>query len=151
MVVIEVETRIAAPAARVFDLKLDMDVHAASQAGSRETATTSTGAPGLALGDEVSFRARHLGVAWTLTSRITSYERPHRFVDEQVRGPFAAMSHEHLFVEDAGGVTLMTDRMTVRAPLGVVGRAVEISVLRPYLHRLLDQRAAFVRQRAETG
>ena len=94
-------TLVRAAPEKVFDLELDADVHAASLAGSGERATTSTGRPGLALGDEVTFTARHLGRAWRLTSRITAYERPHRFVDEQVRGPFASMRHEHLF-EDAG-------------------------------------------------
>jgi ligand-binding SRPBCC domain-containing protein len=32
-----------------------------------------------------------------MTSRITEWSRPERFVDEQVRGPFAAFRHEHLF------------------------------------------------------
>jgi ligand-binding SRPBCC domain-containing protein len=150
VVVVEVRTRVAAPPARVFDLKLDMDVHAASQARSGETATTSGATPGLRLGEEVTLRARHFGIRWTLVSRVTSYERPRRFVDEQVRGPFAAMSHEHTFVEVDGG-TLMTDRMRIRAPLGRLGRLADAAVLRPYLRRLLRQRADFVRTAAEAG
>lgn len=151
MIVVKVVTRIAAPAARVFDLALDMDAHAASLAGSGETATTSTGTPALLLGDEVALRARHAGITWTMSARVTAYDRPRRFVDEQVRGPFAAMSHEHLFADVSPGVTVMTDRMTVRAPLGMIGKAVEVSVLRPYLRRLLRRRAAYLRQRAEAG
>ncbi|MEE6295784.1 SRPBCC family protein [Georgenia wangjunii] len=151
MVVVEVVTHVTAPAARTFDLALDMEVHAASLAGSEETATTSTGTPALLLGDEVTLRARHAGFMWTMTARVTAYDRPRRFVDEQVRGPFATMSHEHLFAEVSPGRTVMTDRMTVRAPFGLLGRAAEAALLGPYLRRLLRQRATYVRQRAEAG
>ncbi|GAA0798866.1 SRPBCC family protein [Spirilliplanes yamanashiensis] len=146
---IEVVTEIGAPPAVVFDLELDVDVHAASLPGSRETATTSTGRRRVGLGDEVTFRARHFGLVWRMTSRITAFERPHRFVDEQVRGPFRVLRHEHVFDGIGGGRTRMTDRMTVRAPLGPLGAVVTRLVLAPYLRRLLRQRAAHVRRLGE--
>jgi ligand-binding SRPBCC domain-containing protein len=43
------------------------------------------------LGDTVTWRARHFGIAFQMTSAITDYERPIRFVDEQQRGPFSAV------------------------------------------------------------
>jgi len=147
---VEVVTRIRAPAERVFDLELDMDVHAQSLAGSGETATTSTGRRALQLGDEVTFRARHLGRTWTMTSRITACERPRWFVDEQVRGPFASMRHEHGFAVEADGTTTMVDRMTIQAPLGKLGRMVH-PLLEGYLRRLLVRRAAVVKRLAESG
>lgn len=51
----------------------------------------------IALGETVTWRARHFGIWFTMTSRITSLERPNRFVDEQVRGPFRSFHHEHVF------------------------------------------------------
>ncbi|WP_433305743.1 SRPBCC family protein [Actinoplanes sp. CA-030573] len=141
---IEVVSLVDAEPSRVFDLELDVDVHAGSLAGSGETAATSTGRRQLALGDEVTFRARHLGVRWRMTSRITAYERPHRFVDEQVRGPFRAMRHEHWFEDLGDGRTRMTDRMTVHAPLGPLGALVTRVLLAPYLRRLLKRRAAHI-------
>jgi hypothetical protein len=91
-VTILVVSTIGAVPERVFDLKLDVDVHAASQHGSGETAATRDGRRRLLLGDEVTFRARHFGIRWRMTSRITAYERPCRFVDEQIRGPFRIRS-----------------------------------------------------------
>lgn len=146
---LEVVTHVRAPAERVFALLLDVDVHAQSLAGSGETATTSTGRRVLGLGDDVTFRARHLGRTWTMTSRITACDPPWSFVDEQVRGPFAAMRHVHELVEE-GGATTMVDRMTLRPPLGVVGEVVAGRVLRAYLRRLLVQRAAEVKRLAES-
>ena len=75
-----------------------------------------------------------------MSSRVTVYERPRRFVDEQVRGPFRSMWHERLFEAAGDGLVRMTDRMTVVAPLGVLGSAVLSALLAPYLRRLLATR-----------
>ncbi|WP_432537802.1 SRPBCC family protein [Kineococcus arenarius] len=150
-VVIEVVTVIDAPPAVVFDLELDVDVHAASLAGSGETATTSTGRRRLGPDDEVTFHARHLGRSWRMTSRITAHERPHRFVDEQTRGPFRTLHHEHLFEALTAQRTRMTDRMSITAPAGPLGAAVAHLLLAPHLRRLLRERAAHVKHAAEAG
>ncbi|MFC3688170.1 SRPBCC family protein [Aquipuribacter hungaricus] len=141
MPLLVVVTRARCSPAVLFDLALDVDAHAESLPRSRETATTR-GARVLGPGDEVTFTARHLGVRWRLSSRITEHERPHRFVDEQVRGPFASMRHEHLFEADGDGGTVMTDRMHVVAPLGPVGALAGRTVLWPHLRRLLRERGA---------
>jgi ligand-binding SRPBCC domain-containing protein len=85
----------------------------------------------------------------TTTSRITELERPTRFVDEQVRGPFRSFHHEHLFTPAGAGITVMVDRVHFDAPLGVVGRLAELAVLDRYLQRLIDTRNAFLKDAAE--
>ncbi|MEW1960156.1 SRPBCC family protein [Kineococcus sp. NPDC059986] len=145
---IVVVTDVAAPPQVLHDLVLDVDVHADSVRGSRERATTSTGRRTLAEGEEVTFRAWHLGVRWTMTSRVTAVERPHRVVDEQVRGPFRRLHHEHLFTARPGG-TRMTDRMQVELPGGPLGALAVRLVAEPYLRRLLRRRAAHLRAVAE--
>ncbi len=146
---IEVVSIINAAATTVFDLELDVDVHAESLAGSRETATTTADRRRLGLGDEVTFRARHFGRHWRMTSRITAYNRPCQFVDEQTRGPFRALRHEHRFEDLGDGRTRMTDRMTISAPFGPLGVLVTRVVLAPYLKRLLTERAAHIKRLAE--
>jgi ligand-binding SRPBCC domain-containing protein len=147
--VVEVITLVRARPEVVFDLELDADVHAASMTASGETATTSTGRPGLRQGDEVTFTARHFGLTWRLTGRITEFDRPHRFVDEQVRGPFRTMRHEHVFEPVVEGMTRMTDRMTFEAPFAPVGSVVGRLLVAPYLRSLLRERAAHVAALAE--
>jgi ligand-binding SRPBCC domain-containing protein len=146
---IEIVSVVNAPLSVVFELERDVDVHAASLDGSRETATTSTGLRRLALGDEVTFRARHFGLRWSMTSRITAYEPPHRFVDEQTRGPFRTLRHEHLFHDLHGIGTQMTDRMTISAAWGPLGATVARVLVAPYLRRLVKQRAACIKYLAE--
>jgi ligand-binding SRPBCC domain-containing protein len=147
---VEVVTLIRATPETVFDLELDADVHVASMTGSGETAVTSTGRAALGLGDEVTFSARHFGISWRLVGRVTEYDRPRRFVDEQVSGPFRQMRHEHVFEAVDERTTRMTDRMSFAAPLGLPGAVVGRVVLRPYLRRLLRQRAGYVRSLAES-
>lgn len=126
----------------LMERSLDIDLHVSSMEGSDETAVgdgVTTGSIGL--GEEVTWRARHLGIWWTMTARITELEPGRRFVDEQVRGPFARFRHEHVF-EPARDGTVMTDRITFDAPFGPVGDLAERLVLRRYLRRLIDTRNA---------
>ncbi|MDX6595946.1 MAG: hypothetical protein QOI72_1328 [Solirubrobacterales bacterium] len=141
-------TRIRAPIERVFDLSLDLDLHAASMASSHERAIAGVTTGSLGLGEEVTWRARHLGVTWTMTSRVTELDRPARFVDEQVRGPFARFRHEHRFLSD-GPVTVMTDLLEFAAPWGVVGLVGERLLLGWYMRRLIDRRNRYLADASE--
>jgi ligand-binding SRPBCC domain-containing protein len=144
----EVRTRIAAPREVVFDLSLDVDVHRASLAASNERAVGGVTGGLIGLGEDVTWRATHFGIRFTMTSRVSDLDRPRRFVDEQVRGPFARFAHEHVFERDGGG-TVMIDRVSFDAPFGVFGRVVERLVLGPYLERLIETRGVFLKAEAE--
>jgi ligand-binding SRPBCC domain-containing protein len=145
---VRVETTIAAPIDRVFDVARDIDAHVASQAGSREEAVAGRTGGLIGLDETVTFRARHFGVTMQLTSRVTVFEPPTRFVDEQVRGPFASFRHEHVF-RSTGDHTTMTDDWTHRSPLGWLGRIVDASVLDRYLRSQLVARGQVIRTLAE--
>jgi ligand-binding SRPBCC domain-containing protein len=147
---IVIETSIAAPIERVFDIARDIDVHVASQQGRREEAIAGRTTGRIGLGETVTFKARHLGVTMTLTSLVTALEPPTRFVDEQVSGPFAAFRHEHVFRATATG-TVMTDDWIHRSPLGLVGRIVDAVVLDRYLRRQLIARGKGIARIAERG
>ena len=95
------------------------------------------------LGDTVTWRARHFGIPFTMTSTISEYESPSRFVDEQVSGPFRRWWHEHRF-EVADGGTLMVDVAEYSSPLGPIGRLVDALFLERYMTRLLKQRNAWL-------
>ena len=113
-------TRVRCAPEVLFDLSLSIDAHLDSMRRSHERAVAGVTSGTIGLGESVTWRARHFGVMWTMTSQITALERPRRFVDEQVRGPFRVFRHEHRFERD-GDVTVMTDTVTLRSPLlGVV-------------------------------
>jgi ligand-binding SRPBCC domain-containing protein len=140
---IRLQTLVPAHLKACFDLSLSVDAHAASMARSRERAIGPVTSGVLGPGDSVTWRARHFGIPFTMTSRIVEHEPPHRFVDEQVSGPFARWWHEHRFeANDAG--TLMTDLVEFASPLGPLGRAVDRLVLTSYLTRLLTARNEWI-------
>ena len=62
--------------------------------------------PGLLL--DYGLHLRGIPVRWQ--SKITAWDPPHRFVDEQCRGPYRRWVHEHLFQSKDGG-TEVTDRV----------------------------------------
>lgn len=130
-------TRARLPVEALFDVSLSIDEHVASMAKSGEQAIGGVTRGSIALGESVTWRARHFGIWFTMTSQVTSLERPDRFVDEQVRGPFSLFRHEHLFSRD-GDETVMTDTLTIGSP--IFGRLTERVILVPYLRRLIRQR-----------
>lgn len=68
------------------------------------------------VGTVIQYRLKvhRIPVSW-LTS-IQEWDPPHRFVDVQVRGPYALWHHTHDFEPTEDGGTLMTD--TVRYAIG---------------------------------
>lgn len=144
-----IETIIAAPVEACFELALSVDAHTASMGPSGERAIAGVTSGVMQLGDTVTWRAKHFGLPFRMTSWITAYERPHRFVDEQQRGPFASWWHEHTFVGAPTGRTVMVDVIRFRSPLGPLGRLVDRLILARYLSRLIRQRNAWLAQALE--
>jgi ligand-binding SRPBCC domain-containing protein len=142
-------TRIAAPAETCFDLSRSIDLHLESMVASRERAVGGVTSGLIEDGQEVTWEAHHLGLRWHMTSRITAYDRPHRFVDEMVRGPFASFRHEHRFEPDAGG-TVMTDTVELRMGWGPIRPLADVCAA-AYLRRLMVIRNAVIKARAEQG
>jgi ligand-binding SRPBCC domain-containing protein len=146
---VEVRTRIRAPIGRCFDLARSVDLHLATAHRTGERAVGGVTAGLLDAGDAVTWRARHLGRWYELTVRITAFDAPTFFRDEQVRGPFARFRHDHRFRAE-GGETVMTDALDVAAPLGPLGAAVTRLVLVPHLRRFVAARAQALRAVAES-
>jgi len=142
------QTLIAAPSDEVYDLARDIDLHARSMAHTNERAVAGRTSGRIALGETVTWRARHFGITWSLTSRIVAAEPPTRLVDEQVRGPFRSFRHEHRF-EGVPTGTLMIDDWEHVAPFGVVGRVVDRLVLERYMRGLLETRNRTLKAEAE--
>lgn len=147
MTTIELITELPLTPDEAFDLSLDVNVHADSMAASREAAVAGITSGRMALDDQVTWRAWHFGVPRRMTSRITALERPSRFVDEQVQGPFARFRHEHVF-ESMENATRMIDRIEFAAPLGWFGLVAERLVLTGYLRTLIKRRNAYLASRA---
>lgn len=66
-------------------------------------------------GTLIDYRLRVHGVPLRWRTRISAWEPPHRFVDEQLRGPYRQWIHEHKF-EACDGGTLARDHVRYAVP-----------------------------------
>ena len=148
MTTIRLETRIEAPIESVFDLARDIGLHARSMEGTGEQAIAGRRDGPIELGETVTWRARHFGRWWTLTSRVTRLERPTRFEDVQATGPFRSFRHGHTFRSVDGG-TVMTDDWQHTAPFGPLGWLADRVVLGRHMRQLLETRNAQLKAEAE--
>ena len=153
MAKLEEITRIHAPIERCFDLARSVEVHLAGNVHSGELAVALGGVTSglIDLGQRVTWRARHFGVAWKLTSEITAMDRPAHFQDAMTRGPFGFMKHDHLFRSLSANETEMTNIFCFSAPLGSLGRMTESAGLARYMRALLRERNRVLQQIAESS
>lgn len=149
MPVVELETFIAAPIERVFDLARSIDLHTHSTSSTGERAVGGVTAGLIGPGQEVTWRARHFGVWQTLTVRVTAFERPTHFADAMLRGTFRHMEHHHHFEASTGG-TIMRDVFTFESPLGILGRIADRLFLGRYMGSFLVERNRVIKATAES-
>ena len=102
-------------------------------------------AVGMRRGLRIHYRIRPLGIPQRWISEITVWEPPHRFVDEQVKGPYRSWHHLHEFAEVAGG-TEIRDRVSYDLPLGPLGRLAHAVLVRRQLETIFDHREQVIRE-----
>lgn len=153
MVRLEELTTIHAPIERCFDLARSVEVHLAGNVHFGEQAVAIGGVTSglLDIGQRVTWRAKHLGFWHNLTSEITAMQRPAYFQDTMVLGAFRFMTHDHYFRSLSAGETEMKDIFCFAAPLPLLGRIAEITVLKRYMRSLLRERNSVLKQIAESS
>jgi ligand-binding SRPBCC domain-containing protein len=147
---IHLETRIAAPIDRLFELARSIDIHLGSMEHTGERAIAGVTSGTMNQGDTVTWEARHLGFTRRLTSHMAVVEPPHRFIDEQIAGPFAYFRHIHEF-KACGDETLMTDELDYGVPYGWLGSCGDRLILKRHLRNLLLRHNAYLQRVAEAG
>lgn len=90
-------------------------------------------------GTLLEYRLRLHGIPVSWRTRITTWEPPTRFVDEQVSGPYALWEHTHEF-EPAGDATVIHDRVRYRIGFGPLGDLALRLFVRRDVERIFDYR-----------
>ncbi len=93
------------------------------------------------VGTLIQYRLRLHGVPVSWLTSIQAWEPPHRFVDVQVRGPYALWHHTHTFAPDGDGGTVMRDVVRYAIGFGPLGELAD----RLLVQRDLDAIFAFRR------
>jgi ligand-binding SRPBCC domain-containing protein len=91
----------------------------------------------MGVGTLIDYRISLHGIPLRWRTRITAWEPPFRFVDEQVKGPYRRWIHEHHFTKSGTG-TLCHDQVHY-AILG--GRIVQRLLVEPDVKRIFAFRA----------
>ena len=153
MIRLEETTIIKAPIERCFDLSRSVEVHLLSNIHSGEQAMARGGVTSglVGLSEEVTWRAKHLGVWQNLTSKTTALKAPFYFQVTMTRGIFQSMQADHLFRTLKSGETEMKDMFSIAAPLPLLGLLAERLFLRRYMLALLRERNAVIKRTAESS
>lgn len=77
---------------------------------------------------------------------ISAYDPPHRFVDEQLAGPYAFWHHTHTFEEVEGG-TLIRDEVRYMLPFGWLGNQFGSLLVKSRLKAIFDHRMQIIRDK----
>ncbi len=73
----------------------------------------------MGVGTLIEYRIRLHGLPIRWRTKISEYDPPHAFTDEQISGPYRWWIHRHTF-EARGNRTLMIDRVRYGVPLGAL-------------------------------
>ncbi len=78
-------------------------------------------------------------------SQIVDWEPNHHFSDKQLHGPYAHWFHSHEFIEKNGG-TLIRDKISYRAPFGVIGDVISDIFIKKDLEKIFSYRKRMIEE-----
>lgn len=91
-------------------------------------------------GQIISYRLAPVpGISANWVTEITQVQHQHFFVDEQRFGPYSMWHHEHRFEQTAEGL-LMTDKVSYKLPLGILGRLAHFIFVKAQLRHIFEFR-----------
>ncbi len=91
----------------------------------------------------IEYQLRVHGVPLRWRTRITAWQPPHRFVDEQARGPYRQWIHEHTF-EPYNGGTVARDLVRYAVPFDAL---LHRWLVRPDIEKIFAFRVAELKRR----
>jgi ligand-binding SRPBCC domain-containing protein len=96
----------------------------------------------LEAGTLIDYKLRIHGIPLRWQSKISVWEPPHRFVDEQLRGPYRRWHHEHVFEETPNG-TCVRDVVHYAVPGGSL---IHSLFVKPDLMKIFAYRCSKLRE-----
>jgi ligand-binding SRPBCC domain-containing protein len=94
-------------------------------------------------GTRIDYTIRIAGMPLRWRTLISVYDPPNRFVDEQLKGPYAYWHHTHRFSSVQGG-TIINDTIRYALPFGLLGLLAHWLFVRRKLDRIFSYRKTIV-------
>jgi ligand-binding SRPBCC domain-containing protein len=145
MYVLEREVSLPAPRAKVFPFFADARNLERLTPPSLRFEIQTPGEIPMREGAIIDYRLRVSGIPVRWRTRIELWDPPFRFVDLQVKGPYALWRHTHTFEETAQGTT-MRDRVEYALPFGPLGALVQRLIVARQLDDIFSFRGRVVRE-----
>jgi len=96
-------------------------------------------------GTQIDYTIKVAGIRMHWTTLISEYDPPHKFVDEQLRGPYRLWHHTHTFRAIPEG-TLLLDDIEYALPFGPLGRLAHVLKVKHDLAKIFTYRSQVVSQ-----
>ena len=146
---IHTTTFIAAPVERVFDLSRHIALYKLIFQSRKERLTSGAASTLVGKNETVTVIAKHAGRQRMIMMKLTAYQRPVLFVEEQVKGDLQHYKHEHHFKPVENG-TIVIDILEFGTPKDIVGKIFGKVYFKKYLEELLRKRTELICSYAET-
>jgi len=96
-------------------------------------------------GTRIDYQLRLLGISIYWQTKITVWEPPHRFVDEQISGPYKLWRHEHRFTEE-NEVTYMRDTVHYDLFGSFLRYPLKHFLIEPWICKIFNFRTVIINQ-----
>ena len=91
------------------------------------------------VGRLIDYTIKIFGINFHWRTIITDYIKNEKFVDEQLKGPYAYWHHTHTFIESNDG-TQIKDKIMYSLPFGVIGRIAHTLFIKRSLFKIFNYR-----------
>jgi ligand-binding SRPBCC domain-containing protein len=88
----------------------------------------------------IDYRLKVHGLPMRWRTRIEEWDPPERFVDTQLRGPYAMWEHTHTFEAAGEQAVVIGDHVRYQLPLGPLGEIAHAVMVERDIRRIFDYR-----------
>lgn len=142
-------TFIAAPAERVFDLSRHIALYKKIFQSRKEKLTSGAASTLIGKNETITIIAKHAGKSRMTMMKVTTFQRPSLFIEEQVKGDLESYRHEHHFKPVENG-TIVIDILEFDIPKDIIAKIFGKVYFKKYLEEIVRKRNEVIRSYAET-